>query len=99
MDTFSRVALHEMMHYSSVGPPSTLGEQIQDVFNVDRKVAYDPPRVHGLVDKNQDNNPALTEINADSYAWMALDTWVSMTCSNDQATYDQFFEQNPPAYD
>ncbi|KAI1370151.1 hypothetical protein F4677DRAFT_451676 [Hypoxylon crocopeplum] len=99
MDTLSRVALHEMTHYSSVGPPSTLGEQIQDVVNADDSKAYDPPRVHGLVDLNQDDNPAVTETNADSYAWMALDAWVSMICSDDQATYDRFFTQDPPAYE
>ncbi|KAI0907004.1 hypothetical protein F4823DRAFT_630785 [Ustulina deusta] len=99
MDTFSRVALHEMMHYSSVGPPSSLGEQIQDVSNADDSKAYDPPRVHGLVDPDQDDNSVVAEINADSYAWMALDSWISMICSDDQPTYFQFFPQNPPAYE
>ncbi|KAI1747783.1 hypothetical protein F4782DRAFT_398178 [Xylaria castorea] len=99
MDTFSRVALHEMTHYSSVGPPSTLGQQIQDVTNEDGVKAYEPPRVHGLVDPQQDDNPAVTEINADSYAWMALDAWLSMSCSDDKDTYDQFFTENPPAYE
>ncbi|KAI1178866.1 hypothetical protein F4777DRAFT_575520 [Nemania sp. FL0916] len=41
MDTFSRVALHEMTHYSSVSPPSTLGQQIKDVINEDGARAYD----------------------------------------------------------
>ncbi|KAI2625595.1 hypothetical protein GGR54DRAFT_506552 [Hypoxylon sp. NC1633] len=97
MDTFSRVALHEMTHYSSVGPPSALGLQITDVQNADKSLAYDPPRVHGLVDEQQDDNADLAEINADSYAWMALDAWVSMTCSDDSTKYNQFFE-DPPAY-
>ncbi|KAI0429121.1 hypothetical protein F5Y09DRAFT_268536 [Xylaria sp. FL1042] len=99
MDTFSRVALHEMTHYSTVGPDSALKEQIRDVKNADGSTAYDPPRVHGLIDPDQDDNPALTEINADSYAWMSLDAWISMTCSTNAATYDTFFPQNPPAYE
>ncbi|KAI0856129.1 hypothetical protein F4860DRAFT_424609 [Xylaria cubensis] len=99
IDTFSRVALHEMMHYSSVGPASALGEQIVDVNNADGVPAYDPPRVHGLIDENQDDQPGLAEINADSYAWMSLDAWISRICAADPTMYDQFFTQNPPNYD
>ncbi|KAI0868740.1 hypothetical protein GGS24DRAFT_481451, partial [Hypoxylon argillaceum] len=96
IDTFSRVALHEMMHYSSVGPESALEDQIVDVNNADGVPAYDPPRVHGLI--NQDEQPGLAEINADSYAWMSLDAWISRECAADPTMYDQFFTQNPPNY-
>ena len=98
MDSFSRIALHEMTHYSSVGPETSLAQQIKDVQNADEEPAYDPPRVHGLVDPQQDDNPALTEINADSYAWMSLDAWISDKCGSgdDGASY---FTQDPPAYE
>lgn len=101
MDAFSRVALHEMMHYSTVGPETSLGLQIVDTKNLDGQFAYDPERVHGLVDEDQDDNPGLTEINADSYAWMALDSWISRKCADD-ATNDQwalFFTEDPPNYE
>ncbi|KAF2228667.1 hypothetical protein EV356DRAFT_495133 [Viridothelium virens] len=101
MDSFSRIALHEMMHYSSVGPQTSLKEQIVDVKNEDLQPAYDPPRVHGLLDPAQDDNPAPTEINADSYAWMSLDAWISRKCSKDAEGNDwaSFFTQNPPPYE
>ncbi|MCJ1330054.1 hypothetical protein MMC10_006735 [Thelotrema lepadinum] len=101
MDSFSRVALHEMTHYSTVGPASELGEQIVDVKNTDGNYAYDPPRVHGLIDPNQDNQPGLPEDNADSYAWMSLDSFVSDHCSPEGTSgndYQFYFTQNPPNY-
>lgn len=72
-----------MTHYSSVGPPSALGQQIIDVTNADGYGAYDPDRCHGLIDPAQDDNPAVTEINADSYAWMAQDAYFSFACTTD----------------
>lgn len=100
MDAFSRIALHEMTHYSSVGPAVSLAQQIQDVTNADDSPAYDPPRAHGLVDPNQDDNPVVTEINADSYAWMSLDAWISRKCSPNSSgnDYAGYFTQDPPAY-
>ncbi|KAI9663191.1 MAG: hypothetical protein M1821_008239 [Bathelium mastoideum] len=101
MDSFSRIALHEMMHYSSVGPQTSLAAQIGDSKNADSQPAYDPPRVHGLLDPAQDDNPVLTERNADSYAWMSLDAWISRNCAPDAGGNDwaSFFTQNPPPYD
>jgi hypothetical protein len=101
MDSFSRIALHEMMHYSTVGPPSSLGEQIKDGVNADDEPAYDPPRTHGLVDVDQDDNPVLAEQNADSYAWMALDAYVSRICATDPSgdNWATFFQEDPPNYE
>lgn len=101
MDSFSRIALHEMTHYSSVGPKTSLAQQIIDVKNADGEPAYDPPRVHGLLDPKQDDNPAVTEINADSYAWMSLDAWISEKCSPDANGNDwaSYFTQDPPPYE
>ena len=101
MDAFSRIALHEMTHYSSVGPQTSLAQQIKDVTNEDGQPAYDPPRVHGLVDPAQDDNPAVTEINADSYAWMSLDAWISDKCSTDDSgnNWASYFTQDPPPYE
>ncbi|KAI1430663.1 hypothetical protein GGR50DRAFT_180273 [Xylaria sp. CBS 124048] len=99
IDTFSRLALREMVHYSSVGPNSTLGQSIGDVLNADCIRAYEPSRVHGLLDEDQDNNPALAEINADSYAWMAVESWLNVFCSNSTTASDVlFFTEDPPPY-
>lgn len=100
MDAFSRIALHEMRHYSSVGPATSLAQQIGDATNADGSPAYDPPRVHGLVDVNQDDNIAVAEINADSYAWMSLDAWISRKCSPNSSgnDYAGYFTQDPPKY-
>lgn len=101
MDSFSRIALHETIHYSSVGPKTSLAQLIRDTVNADLKSAYDPPRVHGLLDPEQDENPGLTEINADSYAWMSLDAWISRKCAADSSKkkWASFFTQNPPPYE
>ena len=101
MDAFSRIALHEMTHYSSVGPKTSLAQQIKDVKNEDEELAYDPPRVHGLLDPNQDDNPVVTEINADSYGWMSLDAWISHKCAADSTdnNWASYFTQDPPAYE
>lgn len=98
MDTLSRIALHEMTHYSSVGPPSALGQQIIDVTNADGYGAYEPDRCHGLVDPAQDDNPAVTEVNADSYAWMAQDAYFSFACTTAPSNPGDYFT-DPPAYD
>ena len=88
MDTLSRVALHEMTHYSSVGPPSALGQQIKDVINADGYDAYEPDRCHGLVDSAQDDNPAVTE---------AQDAYFSFACTTDPSKPGDYFT-DPPAY-
>lgn len=100
IDSFSRIALHEMTHYSSVGPPSKLGEQIIDVKSADGNYAYEPDRVHGLIDPDQDGQPGLPESNADSYAWLSLDAWISDHCSPDATGNDwqNYFTQDPPNY-
>ena len=70
-----------MTHYSSVGPATSLADQIGDARNDDRRPTYDPPRTHGLL--AQDDQSALTELNADSYAWMSLDALISSKCAAD----------------
>ncbi|KAM5354927.1 hypothetical protein ACJ41O_001573 [Fusarium nematophilum] len=101
MDTFSRVVLHETLHYSSVGPDSKLGEQIVDQQNDDGIVAYDPERAHGLNDPDQDNQPGKAESNADNYAWMSLDSWISYLCTaeDEQEAWDSYFPDDPPDYE
>jgi hypothetical protein len=100
MDTFSRIVLHETLHYSSVGPGSELGEQIVDHQNEDGGAAYDPERAHGLNDPEQDNQPGKAEANADNYAWMALDSWISYQCTPDdeKEAWDSYFPDDPPNY-
>ena len=100
MDAFERIVLHEMTHYSSVGPKTSLGSQIVDVLNKDGASAYDPPRVHGLIDEAQDDQPGLPEINADSYAWMSLDAKISHMClPRNGVEWEKFFTENPPPYE
>ncbi|CEI61347.1 unnamed protein product [Fusarium venenatum] len=53
MDNFSRVALHEILHYSTIGPESALGEQIGDQLNNDNEPAYSPERAHSLQVREQ----------------------------------------------
>lgn len=103
MDTFSRIALHEMTHYSTVGPPSLAeGDMIQDVQMFDGEPAYGTVRAHALIDKNQEEtayNPGASETNADNYAWMSLDALVSRHCASDVTgdNWAAFFTQDPPA--
>lgn len=110
MDTFSRIALHEMTHMSTVGPP-IIGDdeedgQIRDIVLTDPETdeqfgAYGPINTHALVDEAQDDyfNPIVTEGNADSYAWMALDALVSRHCAKEvtEDRWQDFFTENPPA--
>ncbi|KAJ7915390.1 hypothetical protein B0H13DRAFT_1610500 [Mycena leptocephala] len=100
MDTFSRVVLHEMMHYSSVGPESELQCPIIDVKNNDLNYAYGPSRVHGLIDPDQDGQSGKPEINADSYAWMSLDAWISRKCTAAKGEEDwvSYFTGDLPPY-
>lgn len=83
MDTFSRIALHEMTHYTSVDPPNVDSEMIQDVQMTGGETASGTVNAHALVDKTQADyfNPALAENNADNYAWTALDALVSRNCT------------------
>ncbi|KAI9711783.1 MAG: hypothetical protein M1820_001928 [Bogoriella megaspora] len=101
METFSLIVLHEMTHYSSVGPKTSLGREIVDEENKDGKDAYYPRRVHGLLAKDQDDRPEKTVTNADSYAWMSLDAWISHLCSGSwiDNQWASYFTQNPPAYE
>lgn len=98
IDTFSRIVLHETLHYSTVGPPSSLGEQIVDQRNDDGEPAYDPERCHGLNDPEQDDQPGKAEANADNYAWMSIDGWVSYNCAENKDEWDTFFTEDPPNY-
>jgi hypothetical protein len=100
MDTFSRVALHETLHYSTIGPESALSEQIVDQLNDDGEPAYDPERAHGLNDPEQDDQPGKSEVNADNYAWMSLDAFISSRCieTTDREPWDKFFTESPPNY-
>ena len=45
--------------------------------------------------------PAVAEINADSYAWMSLDAWISDKCSTDDSgnNWASYFTQDPPPYE
>jgi len=99
MDSFSRIALHEMVHYSTMGPAHGLEEQIIDAKNADGEYAYEPERCHGLVDEDQDDQPGLAEINADSYAWLGLDAWISRKCAADPNEWEGYFTQDPPDYE
>ncbi|KAL8720626.1 MAG: hypothetical protein Q9181_007880 [Wetmoreana brouardii] len=97
MDSFSRIALHEMTHYSSVGPETSLGLQIRDPTMADGWPTDDPETAHALLDEN----PMVTETNADSYAWMSLDAWFSHRCAQDPIgnEWQSFFTQDPPPYE
>lgn len=101
MDAFSRIVLHEMLHYTSVGPDTSLAAQITDVRNNDGEFAYEPERVHGLLDPAQDDQIALPEINADSYAWMSLESFISRKCLgfDKPPERESFFVQDPPPYE
>lgn len=98
MDTFSRVVLHETLHYSTVGPASSLGSLIVDQFNDDGEPAYGPDRAHGLQDPDQDDQPGKAEINADNFAWMALQGWVSYVCTDGRDDYSTYIPDAPPNY-
>ncbi|RBR27125.1 uncharacterized protein FIESC28_00069 [Fusarium coffeatum] len=100
IDTFSRVALHETLHYSTVGPASKLDSQIVDQKNRDGDYAYGPERAHGLNDPDQDGQPGKAESNADNYAWMAVTSWVSYLCTpeDEQDAWDSYFSEDPPEY-
>jgi len=101
MDAFSRIALHEITHYNSVGPATSLAQQIIDTTNEDRKSTYNLPRVHSLVDSKQGNNPVVTKMNADSYAWISLDAWISRKCSPDSSgnNWASFFTRDLLSYE
>lgn len=100
IDSFQRVVLHEMTHHSLVGPETSAG-QIVDAQNNDGKGAYGPERTHGLVDADQDDQPGKAESNADSYAWTALDAWISRHCSPDATGTDwaDYFTEDPLDYE
>jgi hypothetical protein len=113
MDTFSRIALHEMTHMSTVGPPIIADPedddddgQIKDVSLYDDEgafAAYGPINAHALADPEQGDyyNPDLTQTNADNYAWMALDALVSRHCASDPSgdMWQGFFTESPPRID
>jgi hypothetical protein len=109
MDTFSRIALHEMTHMSTVGPPIIADPeegddgQIKDVQLYDDEgdfPANGPINAHALADPEQGDyyNPELTQNNADNYAWMALDALVSRHCASDPSgdSWQDFFTESPP---
>lgn len=68
IDDITRIVVHEMTHYSTVGPASTLAEQIVDQTNDDGVAAYGIERAFGVLDEDQDNQPGKAETNADNYA-------------------------------
>ncbi|CEJ88856.1 hypothetical protein VHEMI04882 [[Torrubiella] hemipterigena] len=98
MDTFSRVVLHEMLHYSTVGLQSQLGDQLVDQKKNDGNYAYGHARAHGLQDPGQDDQPGKSEINADNFAYMALSTWVGYFClpEDKKDQYGTYFPDAPP---
>jgi hypothetical protein len=93
LDSLSRIAMHEMLHYPSVGKQSEVEADIVDARNEDEIGAYGPVRCHGLVDP--DDDPAKTEINADSYAWMAVDAYWSFACSSTPGDHTGYFKDPP----
>jgi hypothetical protein len=96
IDTLARVVLHEMIHYDMVATGAGV-PQITDVHNKDGLAAYGPDRSHGLVDPEQDDDPGLADVNADNYAWFAMDAYVSFTFSSNPDDAPNYF-QNPPRY-
>lgn len=97
MDTFSRVVLHEITHGRNVGPESELASRIIDKVNDDGEPAYDIRRAHALVDEDR----MLHTINADNYAFMCLDAWVSWDCTprENRDAWASFFPDPPPPYE
>lgn len=100
IDTFSRLALHETLHYRTIGEDSLLGGQIVDQLNNDDEVAYGPRRAHGLNDPDQDGQPGKAESNADNYAYMSIAGWVGYICSpeDEKEYWDRYFSEEPPDY-
>jgi hypothetical protein len=66
VDTIARVAIHEMTHYSTVGPASAFEALITDQLNLDGQKAYGIERAAGLI--GQDHEEVRAEGNADNYA-------------------------------
>ncbi|KAF7521258.1 hypothetical protein G7054_g12503 [Neopestalotiopsis clavispora] len=98
MDSLSRLLLHEMLHYSTVGE-DIFGSRIVDVLNEDTERAYYPQRTHGLVDANQDDDAASAVTNADSYAWHATNSYFKYACNNVEEPGPNGGNWNdPPAY-
>ncbi|KAI0140352.1 hypothetical protein BJ166DRAFT_116719 [Pestalotiopsis sp. NC0098] len=98
MDSLSRLLLHEMLHYSTVGE-DIFGSRIVDVLNQDSERAYYPQRAHGLVDPDQDDDAASAVTNADSYAWHATNSYFKYACNNVEEPGPNGGNWNdPPAY-
>jgi hypothetical protein len=96
IDTLARVVLHEMTHYDMVAAGAGVS-QITDAFNKDEQRAYGADRSHALVDPDQDDDPGLADVNADNYAWFAMDAYISFTFSSNPDDAPNYF-QNPPHY-
>lgn len=96
MDALSRIVIREIMHSSSVGPTFTEGAII-DVPNADGVPAHDPGRAHGLLNPAQDDMGYRAISNADSYAWMSLDAYISGKCGQG-SDWSRYFTQDPPPY-
>ncbi|RBR25409.1 uncharacterized protein FIESC28_01846 [Fusarium coffeatum] len=97
MDTFSRVVLHEITHGENVGPESELSAQIKDIENDDEGTAYGINRAHALVREKIGQEV----YNADNYAYMSLDAWVSWDCTpaDNRDAWASFFPDPPPDYE
>ena len=68
MNAITRIVIHKMSHYRSIGPASTLNALIVDQWNDDGGVAYGINRAFGLNDGGEDDEPGKAENNADNYA-------------------------------
>ena len=56
-------------------------------------------RAHGLLDPEQDDQPTLTDLNADSYVWMSLESFISSKCVVEDNDPALFVVEDPPPYD
>jgi hypothetical protein len=86
MESLSRIMVHELTHYKTVGEESEVGFGIIDAKSNDGLAAYYPSRCHAL----KTEKPDLVNINADNYAWLAA---VSLPLSSmaDYMTDDRDF--------
>ena len=96
IDAFSRIVIRQIISSSSVYLTFS-DSPVTDVTNADGVPADDPARAHGLVNPAQDAQGFLAVNNADSYAWMSLDAFISSKCSQG-SDWSSYFTQDPPPY-
>ncbi|RYP07618.1 hypothetical protein DL764_002396 [Monosporascus ibericus] len=77
MESVASLILHKILHHSTVGSKSGVG-QIVDTKHSDGIVSYYPQRTHALVREN----PGLVTANADSHARLANSSSYKHPCTN-----------------